>query len=342
MRCALFTLLFYLLATSASHAAPTQPTTMTLAAYGTTLEAAAALLTADPSTATLQVIQEQLAAIKQVELPAGTLIDVQPLLGIDAESMPTVDEAQQRLTLVANQIAGAPGDNSAARLARLTAIFEQPAFVQQDSLWARFWRWLRSWLPDQPTDGASSQSGWFALGIRWLGYLLITGGALLLVYLLSLWLQNLLGGFVGGVANQRRLTPDGELLNAIEARQQAHQLAKSGSFREAVRRLYLSALLTLDERDLLHYDRSNTNREVLATVRGRPMLYQRLRPVVEIFDDVWYGVHEPDQATFDRYVQAVEQLDGSWPESVHERRSQQAATTSIQQKEPNETQEEEQ
>ncbi len=333
-----FAFLFYLLTTIVVYGAPATPITMTLTEYSATIEAAAASLREKPSTATLQAIQQQLAAIKQVELPDGALVDVQPLLGIDAESTPTVAAAQERLAVVASQLAGATGDDASARLARLAAIFERPAFVQQDSLWARFWRWLRSWLPDQPTGEIESQPGWFALGIRWIGYLLITGGALLLVYLLSLWLQNLLGSFVGGVANQRRLTPDGELLNATEARQQAHQLAKSGSFREAVRRLYLSALLTLDERDLLQYDRSNTNREVLASVRGRPALYERLQPVVEIFDDVWYGVHEPDQATFDRYVQAVEELDSRWPE----RSAQPSATTTVQQKERNATRKEEQ
>lgn len=323
--------LFYVLLTPPRlSAAPTTPTTMTLTEYSSMIAASAASLTEEPSSATVQLIQAELAMIKQVKLPDGTLVDVQPLLGTDTDSAPTVAEAQQRLTLVADQMMAAKGDDATARLARLAAIFEQPAFVQQDSLWARLWRWLRSWLPDQPAEEVSSQAGWLALAARWIGYLLITAGALLLVYLLSLWLQTLLGGFVGGVASGRQLTADGELLNATEARQQAHQLAKSGSFREAVRRLYLSALLTLDERDLLHYDRSNTNREVLATVRGRPALYQRLRPVVEIFDDVWYGVHEPDQATFDRYVQAVEQLNGAWPEANNDFSPQQPAKTRVQ------------
>jgi hypothetical protein len=292
------------------HAQPS--TTVPLAEYVATLEAAAELLAADPSATRVQAIQQQLNAITEVTLPGGTVVTVQPLLDAAAAPQPTAATIAAQLTLVVEQIRAVDGDDAAARLARLRTIFEGAAFVQQESLWQRFWRWLRSWLPDLPADEANGQPRWFALGATWIGYLLIGIGALLFIYLLSLWLQNLLGSFVGGAANGRRLTPDGALLNAAAARQQAHALASSGSFRAAVRQLYLSALLTLDERDLLHYDQSNTNREVLSTVRDNPALHQRLRPVIETFDDVWYGVHEPDQTTFDRYVQAVEQLSGDW------------------------------
>ncbi len=301
---------YVLLATPLLHAQPS--TTVPLAEYVATLEAAAAMLATDSSTQRVQAIQKQLSAITEVKLPDGAVVTVQPLLGAAAEPQPTAATIATWLTLVTEQIRAAEGDNATARLARLSTIFEGAAFVQQESLWQRFWRWLRSWLPDQPANEATSQPRWFASGATWIGYLIIGIGALLLVYLLSLWLQNLLGSFVGGAANGRRLTPDGALLNAAEARQQAHVLAGSGSFRAAVRQLYLSALLTLDERDLLHYDQSNTNREVLSTVRDNPALHQRLRPVVETFDDVWYGIHEPDQATFDRYVHAVEELSGGW------------------------------
>jgi len=309
--------LFLIIATTGSLLAAMPD--VSLAEYEALIDAATESLAADPTRATLHELQQELATIGQVTLPNGQSLTLQPLLGVDAESAPTVAEAQQRLHVVATQLMEAKSDDTTARLARLAAIFEDPAFVEQESLWTRLWRWLRSWLPEQSATEERAPS-WLALAGRVMGYLLIAGGTLLLIYLLSLWLQNLLGDFIGGVTSKRRLTPDGELLNATEARQQAHQLAKSGSFREAVRSLYLSALLTLDERDLLHYDQSNTNREVLATIRDRPALYQRLQPVVEIFDEVWYGVHEPDQATFDRYVKAVEQLDGSWLDATTEAR----------------------
>ena len=45
-----------------------------------------------------------------------------------------------------------------------------------------------------------------------------------------------------------------------EARQQARSAAQSGNYRDAVRRLYLAALLQLAEQDLIAYERSLTDR----------------------------------------------------------------------------------
>lgn len=282
---------------------------LTTVEYSALLQRLEERLVAKPTDATLRSIQRELVAIVQVTSADDITIDLIPLLGTDAETLPTVEIAQMRLALVIHQMEAAVDDATAERLELLAGILTRPEFVEQDTLWQRFWRWLRSWLPDLPeqhTDG----SPLLRTGLSLLGWIVIGIAAILLIYLLSIWLQRLIESFVGGEAAKRRLTAEGELLNAAEARQQAHQLAEVGSFRAAVRRLYLSALLALDEQGLLYYNRSNTNREVLATVRENPTLHDQLYQVVEIFDDVWYGVHEPDRTTFDRYVQAVEQLEG--------------------------------
>ena len=287
---------------------PTQ--TMTLEEYVAELRTARQQLQTTPTAATVRSVRARLTQIQSVTAGEGNPIVLAPLLGTAADPVPTVDEATARLTVVIDQVSAVNGDSTAAQLALLSSIYEQAAFIQRESLWQRFWRWLRNWLPDLSANEGTAPNDWMTFGSYLLGYLIIGIAIILLIYLLSIWLQNLLGGFLGGANRGRRLTPDGELLNAAEAKEQADQLARSGSFREALRRLYLSALLTLDERNLLHYDRSNTNREVLATVRNNPALYQQLQPVVETFDDVWYGIHEPDQATFDQYKEAVEALEG--------------------------------
>jgi hypothetical protein len=75
-----------------------------------------------------------------------------------------------------------------------------------------------------------------------------------------------------------------------------------------VRYLYLSALLLLDERGLLRYDRSRTNLEYLRTVRDSPDLVRPLRSVIEIFDRVWYGFEAIDPRTYQEYVERVDEL----------------------------------
>lgn len=56
-----------------------------------------------------------------------------------------------------------------------------------------------------------------------------------------------------------------------------------------MRYLYLAALLRLDERGQLRYNRALTNREYLDRVQDNPHLQAALPPIVETFDRVWYG-----------------------------------------------------
>jgi hypothetical protein len=97
-------------------------------------------------------------------------------------------------------------------------------------------------------------------------------------------------------------------LTAKTALEQAGGLARGGDYRTAVRYLYLSALLWLDERGALRYDRALTNHEHLDRVRDNPALRDRLAPVVDTFDRVWYGHLPIDEATFAAYQRQVEEL----------------------------------
>jgi len=281
--------------------------TRSLADYQTQLLRWQATLAQPDGAANLEAVQQAIAAIQQIELPNGTVLNLQPLLGNPAAETLDLATAQRRLATLIDELNATANDDTDARLALLTTIFQRTEFVSRDSLWDRFWRWLRTWLPDRRTG--ASNAGSLAPLFQGLGWALVGVGVVLLIWLLSYWLQNLLGSFMGGV---ERRPPDiaGEIpQTAVAARSSAHQLAGAGSYREAVRYLYLSALLTLYERDLITYQPSDTNREVLTALRDQPHLYQQLQPVVKTFDDVWYGVHEPDRASFDTYVAAVEKLE---------------------------------
>lgn len=280
-----------------------------LALYQEKLVAWQAALDQTSDDATVTAIQAEMAAIRQVTLPSGAVITLQPLLGeaeAEAEEMDRTT-AQRRLAIVADELAAASTDETAARLLLLTAIWQRPEFVQHDSLWQRFWRWLRSWLPamENNNNAAPAAAPWFA----WLGWGLIGVGAILLIWLFSYWLQSLFGSFVGGRERQPTASDGSIPPTAAAARANAHKLADAGSYRDAVRQLYLSAILALHERNLLTYQQSDTNREVLLAARNQPRLHQQLQPVVATFDDVWYGIHEPDRAAFDSYVSAVEKLE---------------------------------
>jgi len=104
---------------------------------------------------------------------------------------------------------------------------------------------------------------------------------------------------------------DIELLSSASAMQRAQTLSVQGDYRTAIRYLYLSSLLTLDEQGLLRYDRSRTNREYLRSIGSKPALAGTLRSVIELFDRVWYGFEEVDEQTYRAYVTHVENLRGN-------------------------------
>lgn len=99
-----------------------------------------------------------------------------------------------------------------------------------------------------------------------------------------------------------------ETLTVEAALKRAQTLSTGGDYRAAVRYLYLSALLMLDEHGVLRYDRSLTNREYLRTVAHLAGVSAILREVIEVFDRVWYGYQPLDQAGYEHYAARVAEL----------------------------------
>lgn len=176
----------------------------------------------------------------------------------------------------------------------------EPSPVQTwwESLLDRLDRWLVRLFP----DSADSQLG------SALSWVLNIAGVVALAALLAYALRELLAN-LAAEAHVRAGDGDvGEVLTADSAFQRAQQLAEVRDYRTAVRYLYLSTLLALDERGVLRYDRTKTNREYLRAVSGQPALAATLREVIDVFDRVWYGYQPVDAATYARYQARVAEL----------------------------------
>ena len=133
--------------------------------------------------------------------------------------------------------------------------------------------------------------------------------AVFLILLLVLYFS--FRGIFGELVHEAGLEKAGggeEVLTAAQARQRAHDLAENGDPRQAVRYLYLSGLLQLEERGLLRYDRSRTNREYLRSIQEHPQLALILKDVIEVFDRVWYGYRKIDKENYAKYVEQVNRL----------------------------------
>ena len=199
---------------------------------------------------------------------------------------------------------------TAAELGSLRSILARPEFQWQASapnplrewlgrLWERINEWLNNLFGGGPITLAVNPGAW-----SWLALLT----SILLVVILLYISRNLILDFVSDARLQDDGTLDGELLTSDAALQKARDLSRGGDYRSAVRYLYLSSLLLLDERGLLRYDRSKTNREYLQSLTGSPGLARPLGEVIEVFDNVWYGNHSLDADSFQHYTERVEEL----------------------------------
>ena len=279
--------------------------------YISTLHSAQEILARDDRPSAVADARATLASIDRVHLPSGAEIAVSPLLGAENDAL-TPEAAAARVATLLAQLDAANHDNTAARLAVLDKVLAGRAFQQGESWWDVFRRWLAEWLDRLLPDSApvSSNSGVAGRASDLIAWSIGIVGIVAIVLLLAYWLRGLLSGFVANAdADEDGDTGDDLPQTSAEARQRAAGAANVGNYRSAVRNLYLAALLTLEQHGLVPADRSLTNREVLERVDNAHPLRPHLQPVVETFDDVWYGVREPDAGAYAAYAHSIDELE---------------------------------
>ena len=251
----------------------------------------------------------RLVATSSVRLPGEATITVDNGWLRDAlkSAEPDLPTIAERLGAIIDALAQPPNAAPADARERLKRMLDQPPFKQPDAAqtpaWLdEFFDWLGRLLENafRPLGRISPSGGrTVAWGIAIVGAVLLVG---VLVYLL----RGLRRGVVAG-ARADDGDPESNL-TAKTALDQAGGLARGGDYRTAVRYLYISALLWLDEHDMLRYDRALTNREYLERVRDNPALRERMTPIVETFDRVWYGHLPIDAESFAVYQRQVDEL----------------------------------
>lgn len=248
-------------------------------------------------------------AVQWIRLDAQTTIPVENgwlRTALNSQD-PDFTAIAERLGAISDSLALPPGAVPDDAAARLQQILERPPFADPPetpppSWLIDFFDWLGrllDWLFSPFGSVAASGSNPMAWVIAAIGLLILLA---LAIYLIR-------GIRRGMVKDARTPTHDPEAnLTARTAMGQATNLARAGDYRTAVRFLYLSALLWLDERDLIVYDRALTNHEYLDQVRQNPTMHARLAPVIETFDRVWYGHAAIDEQTFETYQRQIDAL----------------------------------
>jgi hypothetical protein len=134
---------------------------------------------------------------------------------------------------------------------------------------------------------------------------LLVAGIIVVMFVVGYFARGLR---IQGAGTTETLEPNQDPETSLHAEELATTSETIRDYRAAVRYLYLSSLLLLDERGLIRYDRTLTNREHLQQIADKPQLLELLHPVVGTFDRVWYGFAPLDERLYEEYRHNVERL----------------------------------
>jgi hypothetical protein len=310
-----------------------------LLVWPSTLAAQSEGLTLDEYWATLELLLPQIEALDDLPAPeqAAARADlVEQLDGLTAVSLPDgqiIPVSQEHLQSLLADL-----DSDPARIASylqnqlesreqwppavvdqldeatLQAILSRPEFqyeVREPTWWERTWERIQLWFWERVTRFAPGA----AVG-DWLTVIILVFSGLILGLILFYVLRRLRADFAAEARFDLGDDPHLDNITADTAWQRAQESSNEGDYRQAVRYLYLSTLLLLEERDLLRYDRTLTNREYLSRLAHRPDLAAILREVVDVFDRVWYGYQPLSEGEYGRFadrVQTLKQQKGGRP-----------------------------
>ncbi len=252
--------------------------------------------------------------ITEVEIDGQIIhVDNKYLFNILSADKPDLDKITSLLDTLLAAHANYPGKVfSTADLASLNVILSRPEFLWREKapnplnewfqkLWDDFNRWLNNILGN----------GQIVIPID--NVMLFVFASILLAVILIYVFRTLWVDFMKEAHMNSEEDGESEPLTSGAAFEKAQMLSRGGDYRSAVRYLYLSSLLLMDERGVLRYDRSKTNREYLRSVANSPELAKPLEEVIEVFDNVWYGYHSLEEESFKHYSARVEELKEKKP-----------------------------
>jgi hypothetical protein len=266
----------------------------------------------DTASTVLQQTANQWETFDQVRLDDGAVIQVES--SFIAQALREAEPDLERLEKLLDELEDAPESwprfiFTEADLQPLAGILAQPEFQWQTSRpsWLdAWWERLRLWLFNLLERLFGGRE--LAVEVPMADTLFVILGILGVALIFAFVLRNMLRSMAAEVAIPSAGLADEELMTSEKAYETARTFSSQEDYRLAVRYLYLSALLHLEERGLLRYDRTRTNREFLRLLHNQQDLFANLRAVVEVFDQVWYGFQPMDKDAYDKYQQQITSL----------------------------------
>ncbi|HNB72208.1 MAG TPA: DUF4129 domain-containing protein [Acidobacteriota bacterium] len=90
-------------------------------------------------------------------------------------------------------------------------------------------------------------------------------------------------------------------------------LARTGEYRQAIRKVYVALLYDMDERQVIHIEPGLTNREYLNRVRSQVRIYSPMHEMTNRFDEFWYGQFVATKEDFQKFLLKYREAVGGLP-----------------------------
>jgi hypothetical protein len=246
-------------------------------------------------------------AVQSVQLDNGDVVPIQPdwlVAGLE-ECPPDAAMLLGRMDALLAARGDRAGDAAPFSEDSLREILSREEFQAEAERAARedpLREWITSvleWLTDQAQQWSLPPEIRWAVGIAasvlLLGILLLAGRMFR-----KNWVANVDPGSAEAL-HPKQLTAD-------TAAALARRKWTSGDKRLAVRYLYLSLLLHLEESGRFSGNRSLTDQEYLRGIEHLPALAVPFRKAAGVFERVWYGFHIPSESEYREYLDAVAEI----------------------------------
>ncbi len=156
-----------------------------------------------------------------------------------------------------------------------------------NDIWSSFLRWIL---------GGDQATGFWAVLIRLLPYLLIAGLIALIVWIfLKIDSGNLL--LEKQALGKATLSDDEELIQHEDIQSLIDKALASGNYRLAIRFYYLFVLQKLSTKEYIEWQVQKTNHEYIYEIKDNHIRMQ-FQKVTDLYDYIWYGNFEVDETAF--------------------------------------------
>ncbi|HVU14347.1 MAG TPA: DUF4129 domain-containing protein [Phototrophicaceae bacterium] len=244
----------------------------------------------------LAALRQQWAGIDSVQIDGATAtLDLAWIDdGLASGNPAQVDKLKRFIDALLNyHVHQTPSpDNAGASLTALSKVLSDPRF--------QYAQITPTPLPAPSESNSGTPSDAASLPSQ---VILIAVGVVVVVLVLSFIARS-----INVQSVELKTSAEDDPTNFAEARERADNLEAARDYRSAIRYLYLSSLLLLDEHRLIHYDASLTNREHLRQIANQPPLFEALRQVINTFEDVWYGFQPVDEDFYQQYRRSIDHL----------------------------------